>query len=169
MAKKPKPAPQAKPLRPKQELFCQRYVEGAGPKKTRFNGTQAALEAGYSEKTAYSIAHENLKKPEIVERISELADRAGVTKDACLRVIADGLKATVVGSKLDKKKQLINAVVPDRKTRLRSAELGLKVHGGIEGASPPGGQTQVNIFAGDKWLEAMSAFHKSKQQQPPAA
>lgn len=29
------------------------------------NATQAAIRAGYSEKTAYSIGDENLKKPEI--------------------------------------------------------------------------------------------------------
>lgn len=35
------------------------------------NATQAAKEAGYSEKTAYSIGNENLKKPEIKTYISE--------------------------------------------------------------------------------------------------
>lgn len=35
------------------------------------NATQAAKEAGYSEKTAYSIGNENLKKPEIKAYISE--------------------------------------------------------------------------------------------------
>ena len=30
------------------------------------NGTQAAINAGYSPKTAYSIACENLKKPESI-------------------------------------------------------------------------------------------------------
>lgn len=36
-----------------------------------FNATQAAIRAGYSAKTAYSIGPENLKKPEISEAISE--------------------------------------------------------------------------------------------------
>ncbi len=35
------------------------------------NATQAAKEAGYSEKTAYSIGNENLKKPEIKAYIAE--------------------------------------------------------------------------------------------------
>lgn len=30
-----------------------------------FNATQAAIRSGYSEKTAHSIGHENLRKPEI--------------------------------------------------------------------------------------------------------
>lgn len=43
------------------------------------NATQAAINAGYSEKTAYSIASENLKKPEIRDyldrRKKELAEK----------------------------------------------------------------------------------------------
>lgn len=42
----------------KQLLFCEEYLKD-------FNATQAAIRAGYSAKTAYSIANENLKKPEI--------------------------------------------------------------------------------------------------------
>ena len=44
----------------KQKLFCEEYL-------IDLNATQAALRAGYSEKTAYSIGNENLKKPEIQE------------------------------------------------------------------------------------------------------
>lgn len=35
-----------------------------------FNATQAAIRSGYSPKTAYSIGHENLRKPEIAEAIN---------------------------------------------------------------------------------------------------
>lgn len=52
-------------LTPKQEKFCKEYV-------LTNNGTKAALNAGYSRDTAYSIACENLKKPEIKARIAEL-------------------------------------------------------------------------------------------------
>ena len=53
----------------KQQRFCEYYVELA-------NATEAAKRAGYSEKTAYSIGTENLKKPEIQKYIEELtADR----------------------------------------------------------------------------------------------
>ena len=47
------------------------------PKQQRFidyycgNATEAALKAGYSAKTAYSIGEENLKKPEIAEAIAK--------------------------------------------------------------------------------------------------
>lgn len=59
------PIPQGKPLTDKQELFCQEYL-------IDLNATQAAIRAGYSEKTAHSIGNENLTKPEIQERITEL-------------------------------------------------------------------------------------------------
>jgi phage terminase small subunit len=49
-------------LTDKQEAFCREYV-------LDWNGTKAAIRAGYSEKTAYSIASENLIKPEIKSRI----------------------------------------------------------------------------------------------------
>ena len=49
----------------KQEKFCREYVLCC-------NGTKAAEKAGYSKNTAYSIACENLKKPEIKARIAEL-------------------------------------------------------------------------------------------------
>ena len=55
-------------LTAKQQRFCEGIAEG----KT---GTQAAKDAGYSERSAYSIAHENLNKPELKRTIDELKDR----------------------------------------------------------------------------------------------
>ena len=45
-------------LTPKQQRFVEEYL-------IDLNATQAAIRASYSEKTAYSVGHENLKKPEI--------------------------------------------------------------------------------------------------------
>ena len=42
----------------KQKLFCDEYL-------IDLNATQAAIRAGYSEKTAYSMGNENLRKPEL--------------------------------------------------------------------------------------------------------
>jgi len=52
-------------LTDKQELFCKKYI-------IHLNATKAAIESGYSEKTAYSIGSENLSKPEIQDRIAKL-------------------------------------------------------------------------------------------------
>lgn len=56
--------PKSDKLTEKQELFISEYLKD-------FNGTQAAIRAGYSEDTAGSIACENLKKPDIASSIQE--------------------------------------------------------------------------------------------------
>lgn len=56
-------------LTDKQEMFCREYL-------IDLNATQAAIRAGYSEKTARASGCENLTKPDIQNRIAELkADR----------------------------------------------------------------------------------------------
>ena len=52
-------------LTDKQEMFCREYL-------IDLNATQAAIRAGYSDKTANRTAHENLSKPDIQNRIAEL-------------------------------------------------------------------------------------------------
>lgn len=52
-------------LTKKQKAFVQAYKTNGG------NSTQAAIDAGYSQKTAYSIGSENLTKPEIKEALAE--------------------------------------------------------------------------------------------------
>lgn len=49
-----------------------------------FNATKAALRAGYSEKTAYSIGHENLSKPEIKAAIEKYLAGHRITTDRLL-------------------------------------------------------------------------------------
>jgi len=67
----------AKKLTDKQLKFCKEYVFD-------WNRTKAAIRAGYSEKTAYSIGSENMKKPEILAEIetqkNNLEELAGVSK-----------------------------------------------------------------------------------------
>lgn len=53
-------------LNDKQELFCREYLKDA-------NGTQAAIRAGYSEKTACAIGCKLLSKVYIKNRINELS------------------------------------------------------------------------------------------------
>ena len=69
-------------LTPKQTLFVKEYL-------VDLNATQAAIRAGYSEKTAYSIGEENLKKPVIAQAIQEgmdkRAERVEITADEVLR------------------------------------------------------------------------------------
>jgi phage terminase small subunit len=72
-------------LEPKQQAFCEEYI-------IDFNGTQAAIRAGYSERTAGSIASENLQKPEIQaeiqHQIENRSKRTEITQDRVLLEIA---------------------------------------------------------------------------------
>lgn len=56
------------------------------------NATQAAIRAGYSEESAGSIGHENLKKPEIAERLEKRMAareaRTEVTQDRVVQELA---------------------------------------------------------------------------------
>jgi len=58
--------------------FADRYFE-------TLNGSQSAIYAGYSEKTARQIAHNLLQEPEVEEYISELRasyqEKSGINKD----------------------------------------------------------------------------------------
>lgn len=72
-------------LTEKQARFVAEYL-------VDMNATEAAKRAGYSEKTAYSIGFENLRKPEIQEAIQaameDRAKRTEITQDAVLRELA---------------------------------------------------------------------------------
>ena len=56
------------------------------------NATEAAKRAGYSEKTAYSIGFENLRKPDIQEAIqiamAQREKRTAITQDRVLQELA---------------------------------------------------------------------------------
>ncbi|WP_241123054.1 terminase small subunit [Achromobacter xylosoxidans] len=72
-------------LTDKQRRFVDEYL-------VDLNATQAAIRAGYSEKTAYSIGNENLSKPDIAEAIQEAqaerSKRTDITQDMVLRELA---------------------------------------------------------------------------------
>lgn len=65
-----------KGLTDKQKRFCEEYIKD-------WNGTRAAIAAGYSEKTARNIASENLAKPYIADYIAEIqTDLKKITGDS---------------------------------------------------------------------------------------
>ncbi len=69
-------------LTEKQRQFVLHYLE-------HFNSARAAREAGYSEKSDYSIGSENLRKPEIAQAISEELEKRGITPERVKCVIAE--------------------------------------------------------------------------------
>lgn len=85
--KKEKPTDGKPKLTQKQKAFCVYYC------KNGWNGTQAAISAGYSKETAQQIASENLLKPVIraeIERLKgNLEDLLNISK---ARVISEHMK-----------------------------------------------------------------------------
>ena len=73
-------------LNPKQKRFCEEYL-------TDLNGKQAAIRAGYSKDSAYSIGSENLTKPDIQNYISELkkkrSEKLQITQNEVLKKLKD--------------------------------------------------------------------------------
>jgi phage terminase small subunit len=73
-------------LTDKQEMFCREYL-------IDLNATQAAIRAGYSEKTANRTGSENLSKPDIAQRIIDLKssrnERVEINADYVLRRLVE--------------------------------------------------------------------------------
>jgi phage terminase small subunit len=110
-------------MTPKQQRFCDEYL-------IDLNATQAAIRAGYSKKTAYSIGIENLRKPEIksyidarmAEKESELiADQDEVLK--YLTAVLRGESKAFVLARDDIGAEQVIQKPPDEKERLKAAEL----------------------------------------------
>ena len=76
-------------LTEKQKRFCDEYL-------IDLNATQAAIRAGYSKKTAFTIGNENLKKPYIKdyidERLKQLEDERIAKADEVLKYLTKGMR-----------------------------------------------------------------------------
>lgn len=76
-------------MTPKQQRFVEEYL-------VDLNATQAAIRAGYSEKTAGAIGGENLEKPEIAAAIQTEMDkrssRTEITADYVLQSIVSTME-----------------------------------------------------------------------------
>lgn len=74
-------------LTPKQKAFVREYKKNGG------NGTQAAINAGYSEESARAISSENLTKPYIQEALKQeekkLQEKYEYTIDDMVRELDD--------------------------------------------------------------------------------
>lgn len=91
-------------------------------------GKEKAAEMAYPDASPESqrvIAHQNLEKIEVLSSISTLANKKGLTKDLCLEAIKNGLTST----KKTWNKMGDEIEYDDNSSRLKAAELGLRVHG----------------------------------------
>lgn len=75
-------------LTDKQSVFVDEYLK-------TFNATQAAILAGYSPKTAYSVGWENLRKPEVSSVISQRMTESAMGADEVLARLADHARASM--------------------------------------------------------------------------
>lgn len=111
----------------KQKRFCDEYL-------IDLNATQAAIRAGYSERTANRIATENMSKPVIkkyiAERMAEKESELIADQDEVLKYLTSVLRGesqsevVVVegqGDGFSRAKNIQKA--PDEKERLKAAEL----------------------------------------------
>lgn len=111
----------------KQQLFCEEFIKDP-------NATQAAINAGYSKKTAFSIGCENLKKPYIkayIEKRMEEKDKNLIAdQNEILKYLTSVLRGetqseiVVVegeGDGCSTARRIKKA--PDEKERLKAAEL----------------------------------------------
>ncbi|HBY86611.1 MAG TPA: terminase small subunit [Colwellia sp.] len=78
-------------LTTKQQRFVECYL-------IAFNGTQAAIEAGYSEKTARSISCELLTKPDIRSAIKKQLEQLSSDSYVSREVILTGLLKEAMGT-----------------------------------------------------------------------
>lgn len=133
----------------KQKRFCDEYLIDC-------NATQAAIRAGYSPKTAYSIGEENLKKPELKTYIDERLEQLHSEKTADAQEVLEYLTSVMRGEHKEQilalcgdGMQEIQDIDVSAKDRIKAAELIGKRYGLFKDAVDLGGAVPVVISGGD--------------------
>jgi phage terminase small subunit len=137
---------------PRQQKFCDEYLISG-------NATDAAIKAGYSPKTAYSMGNENLNKPELKAYIETELDKIHSAKIADAEEVMKYLTAVMRGEHTEEIPLLCGDGCQEltqkevgAKERLKAAELIGKRYGlftdkvGLEGVVPV-------VIMGDDQLE----------------
>lgn len=110
----------------RQQKFCDYYLQSG-------NATEAAIKAGYSKKTAYSIGQRLLKNVEIEKYLSEHQQKAHNSRIATAEEVLEFLSGTMRNEEIG------------RKERLKAAELLGKRYALFEDRRETDNQTPVNI------------------------
>lgn len=107
----------------KQRRFCDEYLIDC-------NAAQAAIRAGYSKKTAYSIGNENLSKPDLKAYITTQLEKIRSEKIADAQEVMEYLTSVMRGEHTEQTLQLIGDGVQQiseikvaARERLKAAEL----------------------------------------------
>lgn len=109
---------------------------------------EAAIEAGYSAKSADSFGSQLAKTPEVQAIVNRALDKAGATVDASARVIAEAHDAKTIKHFSYMGRVLQSKTEVDHPTRLHAAELNYKARKVLAPTASDGdpGQT-VNLIA----------------------
>ena len=117
----------------KQKLFCDEYL-------IDLNATQAAIRAGYSEKTAGAMGAENLKKPYIREYIDQ---RLAEKEDALVAKQDEVMKYLTSVMRREKKEHVVvtlsketSTYVPDDEGKMRKQTIKEEIPEVIEIPTP---------------------------------
>lgn len=107
----------------KQKKFVEEYIISG-------NATEAALKAGYSKKTSYSIGNENLKKPDILAALQKKEEAIQSKKIASQEEVLEYLTSILRGEQEEKTligtgkgAQRITNIEVSAKDRIKAAEL----------------------------------------------
>lgn len=109
-------------LTTKQQKFCNEYIKSG-------NAKDAAIKAGYSPKTAYSIGNENLNKPELKAYIGKRLKQLESEKIAGAREVLEYLSSVMRGEQTESvttAKCVYNGVPVSAKDRINAAKEILK-------------------------------------------
>lgn len=154
-------------LTAKQKRFVEEYL-------IDLNATQAAIRAGYSEKTARQIGEQNLSKLDIKSAIEEAqskrAERTELTQDYVIRElikvieVCTGQKETVITEVLkntmdntvhahDTERKLYDASAANRALELLGKHLGM-FKDKVEHTGKDGGPVEVITLTEDRYKQA---------------
>lgn len=131
------------------------------------NGTDAAIKAGYSEKTAAAMAAENLRKPHIMAYIDSIAKKADEERvlNALDRQI--WLSKVILGKIEEPTLSALGDIVymPAKlNTRVRAAELLAKMRGELN-EKPQTEQPRVQQIPRFETIEAYTEWKKAQLEQ----
>ena len=135
----------AKPdsLTAKQRAFVNAYIQC-------WNASEAARQAGYSEKTAAVIGHENLTKPYIWEHIEKRMQENAMEANEVLSRLSDQARADM-GDFLDVRHNYANLDLE------RAKELGLLRHIKKFRITPRG--TELELYSSQAALQTLAKAH----------
>lgn len=156
-------------LTAKQEKFCNEYL-------VDLNATQAAIRAGYSEKTATAIGAENLTKPYITDfiqiRLKEIQQETGITQKRVLEEYAK-IAFSDIRKLFDENNLLVDikGIPDDIAACLYSVEVDQLWGSSMDGKVQIGETKKVKVWnkinALDSLARHLGMFEKDNEQSKP--